>query len=408
MLSSRFSLWAVALLTFVTLCTARTVITTQRCTTRYCGHAVAKPHTLTKIVNIRTPYTVTRWKTITKPKATATLTGTKSVPIYRYTTIYTVTLHFTKWVGTSTHTRKFTTRVPATTVTDPLTTKTITPATIQVPTPKGFLPVYDDPENVAAGLKRREAEPEPEPEPIPGAKQYASAVSCTKTYLTKTGTSDLWKTTTKTTGTTSKTLAWTSITYYPDIITITAKNAPTISTTTTAPKVVFDTTTITISVGTATVYETTVTTTIPVATNYLACGARNQAPPPAGLQNFLYADYVGPDAGEPVYVLNKYNNGTAYDCCALCFEQGGPDQCVGSVWYYIGPWGPPCLDWETIDCEWGEFEATALCRLIMASSAPGTCPRHTFRFAQTSSDPPVVVSNGPKCNRFKFQKRTQF
>ncbi|EPS35966.1 hypothetical protein H072_10577 [Dactylellina haptotyla CBS 200.50] len=414
MFSTRFSLWAVALLTFVTLCTARTVITTQKCTTRYCGYAVPKPYRTTKIVHKTTAYTKVRWKTATKPKYTAVATGTKTVTSQRYTTLYTVTSSFTVYIGTSTYTRKTTITTPEFTETSDITTKTITPATREIPTPAGFVPINDDPDNRAAvsDVRKRSAAPapspaaEPEPEPVPGAQQYVSAVTCTKTYLTKTGTMDVWKTTTKLVGTTTKTLSWVTMTYWPDISTVTAKNALTIRTTTTTHKVAFASTTITVAAGTTTVYSTTITTTLPRETNYLACGTRNQGPPVWAQSRFVVAGGYGPDPSEPVGLVRILGNGTAYDCCALCHSYTGPQVCIGTQFMYLGLWGPPCPEWETEDCDVHEPENNMICNLIITNPGPGFCHHHTYRYYQTSSDPPQIISNGPTCNRFKYKRPT--
>ncbi|KAK6538489.1 hypothetical protein TWF694_010072 [Orbilia ellipsospora] len=418
MLTSRFSLWAVALFAFATLCAARTVITTQRCTTRYCGQP-AKVYRTTKTIHKSTPYTVTRWKTTTKPKYTVKSTGTKTVTSQPYNTIWTVTSWHTILIGTSTSTRKYTAYTPATTVTEPLVTAVVTPPVHTVSAPAGFVGVNDDVDNQKAGvtgharrdvappeMERREAapEPEPEPEPVPGAKQYVTAITCTKTYLTKTGTSALWKTTTKTTGTITKLVAWTTQTYVLNPINVTPKNAKTINTTTSVYKVVITSTTTTLTTGTTTVYEKTVTSTLPVETNYLACGDRNQSPNQAlRIQNFAVADKIILTGDTSTQVI-KMGNGEAYDCCVLCHTYPGPELCVGSIYYHTGLWGAPCWDWTHEDCDVHEPEFNMQCNLYLTANKPGVCPHAKFSIVNDITINPVVVSNGPHCARWKYYR----
>ncbi|KAK6523082.1 hypothetical protein TWF694_005980 [Orbilia ellipsospora] len=421
MLTSRFRLWAFALFAFATLCTARTVITSSGCTTHYCDHPTAKVYYTTKTISKNTPYTVTRWKTATKPKYTVPATGTKTITSRPIVTILTVTSLHTKWIGTTTYTRRVTITTPAATETVPYTTtKTVTPPGKTVSAPAGFVGINDDPENKNAGVatnlppwnpKRREASPKPAPEPVPAAKQYISAVTCTKTIITKTGTSDLWKTTTKTVGTTTKIVAYVTLTDTLPVSTVTAKNAKTINTTTSLYKVAFAsvTSTRTVTSGTAIAYLGTVTTVLPTPTNYLACGDRNQSPTFAQRQNFAVAITLPKAPGDPSFQKTIIGKGGAADCCALCHAYPGPELCIGSIFYYTGLWGDPGpgCDWEnedTPECNPPEPEFDMDCRLILVANKPGTCPRTGFTFEFDSAVNPVVISNGPHCPYWKFHK----
>ncbi|KAF3923094.1 hypothetical protein ABW20_dc0106218 [Dactylellina cionopaga] len=422
MYHSRLNIILVAIITLVSLCTASTVIISQTCAPRYCDHYVSKVYRTTKIIHRSTPYTVIRWKTVTKPKATSTVLDIRSIETDSTSTIRTITLHFTKWVGTSTHIRKFTVTSPTYTETGDITTRTITPPTHTVPTPSGFVPVADDPDNRAhvkglplnrrnvepEPLNRRNAEPEPNPEPKPepepepvvaAAKKYTTAVTCTKIYLTKTGTSDLWKTTTKTTGTTTKTVFTSTTIWTTNIHMVTANNVVTTRTTTTAPKVAFASSTLTIYTG-ATTYLTTATTYLPVPTYWAACGTRNQGPPVWQQSSWVGAN-AGPDPDEVVDVI--MSNGHAYDCCVECFTYNKGGRCIGSVYQYIGPWGPPiCDEWDE-DCHEWEPEFNSRCTLVITPNKPGTCRRHRYEYYWWPVDPPLIVSNGPSCARFKYR-----
>ncbi|KAF3902847.1 hypothetical protein AA313_de0207141 [Arthrobotrys entomopaga] len=409
MLTFRFSLWAAALFAFATLCAARTVITTQRCTTQYCGRPTANVHRETWTVHKSTPYTVTRWKTANKPKFTTTATGTKTYTVTPYLTIRTVTSLHTKWIGTSTHTRQFTVTKPAFTETSPVTIKVVTPPVHTISAPAGFVGVNDDPDNQKAGVNvgpvfRRRERRAAAPEPVPAANRYVTAVTCTKTYITKTGTSDLWKTTTKTGGTSTKIVAWSTITRTAARVTVTAKNAKTINTTTSLNKVAFASSTRTVTAGTTTVYETTITSTLPVPTNYLACGDRNTSPSQAIRQNFAIAITHEGGPGDTTTVKVIPGNGEAYQCCVMCHAYAGPELCVGSIWYHTGLWGDPGCDWFQSDCEPPEPEFNMECHLFLTPNKPGICPHVKFSFISDIAAQPVVVSNGPHCARWKYQK----
>ncbi|KAK6531510.1 hypothetical protein TWF281_008311 [Arthrobotrys megalospora] len=377
----RFSVLVTFLITLVSLCAARTVITIEKCTTRFCGSPV-KVYRTTKTVRTTARYTVTRWKTVIKPAATKTFTESASWGFQTdTTTLHTITQFKTIWIGTRTHTRKFT---------------AIVPTTVLIPIPPGIVGVNQDPDNKAAQTirpQKRDAEPEPVPELelellAERAAKYASAVTCTKTLLTKTGTSDLWKTTTKTSGTRTITVPGHLITI---VDTTTAKGAKTVVVTTGMSKVAFDSTTITL------------TRPNPTPTYYQACGYRNRAPPQELLNRQWLLEGAGWDEDEPtIYTEGQMN---AYDCCVSCWTlPASQGKCVGSIWHYIGPWGPPLCDWEH-DENCGitpPDEPTGSCRLILEAKK-GVCRRHTYTYyGPDLSVGPYVISNGPGCLRWKW------
>ncbi|KAK6529746.1 hypothetical protein TWF281_008908 [Arthrobotrys megalospora] len=421
--SSRFNLLVVALIAFISVVTARTVITSQTCATRFCGYAVPqnKIYRTTKTIRKTVPYTVTRWKT---KKSTRTVKATKTVTSQRYTTISrvtTVTSEVTVWIGTSTHTRKLTETVRSATLTEtyPATTLIITYPVKTIPAPSGFVGVDDDPDNRSARsqpvrtwirrdepvlneqLDRRNAEPEPEPVAANG--KYVTAVTCTKTLVTKTGTSDLWKT--KTTGTTTKTIFVSTKKVTPPIKTVTKWSTKTVPKTTSKYKVAFASSiTTTTLYTTATTFLTTVTSQLPVETVYDSCGPRNRSPRP-NFQPYWAAYQAGPDRGENVHVI--MSNGTAHDCCVACHTYNLGGVCIGSVWRStIFTGDPPC--WPSTDledCDPWEPEFRSKCELVIAASnAPALCRKHTYSFYTTNTEPEAVVSNGLSCQRYKFSK----
>ncbi|KAK6511382.1 hypothetical protein TWF481_000299 [Arthrobotrys musiformis] len=441
--SSRLNLLVVALITFVSFVTARTVITSQTCTTRYCGYAVPqnKIFKTTKTIRKTVKYTVTRWKTTAKPKSTHTLKTTKTVTSQRYTTVSKdTTVTRTVLAGGKTHT-EFVTHIstilkPSATVTVSATTKTITPPTITIPAPSGFVGVAEDPDNKAAlteprftppgGWKRHEPvlevehdrrsaepepapEPEPEPEPVAVANakgKHVTALTCTKTLLTKTGKIELWKTTTKWTGPTTKTIFVATKTTTPPISTVTKFNTKVVKTTELVDNLVvsnlwFTTTRYT----TSTKYLKTVTSTLPAATFHASCGDRNRSPQ----QKYFYSWAVynaGPDraGGEVVDVI--LSNGTAYDCCVACHTYKKAGTCIGTVWR-SNIWNgiPFCAISPDPDCvdEVFEPEFRSTCELIIASSnAASQCRKHSYDFYNTGTEPYSAVSNGLGCRRYKF------
>ncbi|KAK6513403.1 hypothetical protein TWF281_005029 [Arthrobotrys megalospora] len=410
---ARLNILVLALLAFVSFCTARTIVTINgKCSTRYCGYLVPKSkiYKTTKVIHTTGRYTVTRWKTVTKPKATKTSTGTKNIASTVYKTISTVTSVSTKY---STVTRTSTSTETVTTIgwTLPITTKTLQ-STSTIPAPSGFVGVNDDPDNKSAGadlpkpgeskLKQRNAEAEPEPEPAANAK-YVTAITCTKTLLTKTGTSDLWKTTTKSTGTITKKV-WTTKTHYTTK-TVTKNGAPTVRTTITNVVTVTTPIKVTLTVAGAT-YLTTVTTSLPQTSFYAACGPRNTGPPPEH-QILYYAYGAEADFGESTKIV--WSNGTAYDCCVECQTYSGPGICLGSVYGYQGAWGAPdCFglpDWE--ECPPFEPKWYSKCELTIAENKPGTCRTHKYKYEWYYNQPPTMAFNGPSCKRFKYQKRSE-
>ncbi|KAK6510876.1 hypothetical protein TWF506_009968 [Arthrobotrys conoides] len=436
--TSRFNLLVVALITFVSFVTARTVITSQTCSTRYCGYAVPqnKIFRTTKTIHKSARYTVTRWKTVSKPKSVHTVKVTKTTTsqrktwITRYATFYIGT---TIWTGTSTHTRKSTTTIykAATTLTSSITTITIPQSTKTIPIPAGFTGVAEDPANKAAlrgrpldlkrdapvlglELERRNAEPEPapepepEPEPEPAAKgKHVTAVTCTKTLITKTGTSDLWKTTTKLSGTTTKTVFVSTKTVLPPISTIIRTSTKTVTLTTKKDKVAFATSwTSTTVYTTSTKYLTTVTKDYPVQTYHPSCGERNLSPQEY-LSTYWAAWETWPHPDENVHVI--MSNGTRYDCCVSChtWNQGGT--CIGTVWRSTIFEGdpPPCAfdpDPNCVDTPF-EPEFRSKCELIIAASnSPAHCRTHEYSFYTTGTEPRAAVSNGLGCKRYKFTK----
>ncbi|KAK6354287.1 hypothetical protein TWF730_008699 [Orbilia blumenaviensis] len=431
----RFNLLVVALITLASFVTARTVITSQTCTTRFCGYPVHKIYKSTKTICKSTRYTKFRWRTVSKAKSTRTIKTTKTITSQRYTTISrvsTYTSESTIWIGTSTHTRKLTDTIftASETVTIPVTTRVISASTRTIPAPSGFIGVDDDPDNVGARtaptfipravntnepipeveLDRRNPEPEPrpepepEPEPVAANGRHVTAVICTKTIITKTGTSDLTKITTKISGTVTKTVFVATTTTVPPIKRVTIVSTRTIRRTTSKNKVAFATSKTTLFIyTTSTKYLSTVTSHIPVQTYYESCGTRNRSPRP-NLQIGWAAWNAGPAPGEDVREFS--NNGTAYDCCVSCHTYNSGGVCVGSLWR-SNIWGgdPGCALSNDPDCVDEPFnpEFRSKCHLIIAaSSAPALCRRQTYDFYTTGTEPEAVVSNGLTCRRYKF------
>ncbi|RVD81601.1 uncharacterized protein DFL_009458 [Arthrobotrys flagrans] len=393
---SRLNILVLALITLASFCTARTIITIDgKCTTRYCGRPVPKIYKTTKTIHTTGRYTVTRWKTVTKPKVTKTITRTKKVISTVTKTISTVTSVTTKLETVNSYYTS-TITIPSSTRTLSITTKTLQ-STITIPAPSGFVGVNDDPGNKLAqeGVRRRDAEPEPEP----AAKQkYITAITCTKTLLTKTGTSDLWKTTTKKAGTTTETV-WTTRTVWSNQ-TVTKENPVTVTLTVTEYTTVSTFITVTTTAVTTT-YLSTITTSLPQTTFHEACGPRNQGPPPE--EDRYYAADASPDVGEILEIV--WSNGSIYDCCVACQTYPGPGTCMGSVYNYQGAWGPPdCpgTDWE--ECPPHEPKWYSKCELAISGGIAGTCRQHRYEYQWYFNQPPTVVSNGPGCKRFKYRR----
>ncbi|KAK6339266.1 hypothetical protein TWF718_008688 [Orbilia javanica] len=400
---SRFNLLVLALITFASFCTARTVVTiTGKCTTRYCGYSFprSKVHKTIKTICTTGRYTVTRWKTVTKPKATKTITKTKKVTVPVTKTISTVT-SVTTISGSVTSVYASTITISTTVATFDITTKTIQ-STVTVPAPPGFVGVNDDPDNRLAGqveIRRREAEPEPEPA---AQKKWVNAIVCTNTILTKTGTSDLWKTTTKTTGTITKTVSTAQT--VRQTTTVTKKNPVIVRSTVTKLVTISQFTTVT-TTSWITSYLTTVTTR-PTATStyYAACGPRNLGPPPD--EERYYAYNASPDFDEKLEIV--WSNGSIYDCCVSCMTYKGPGTCMGSVYNYQGHWGAPdCpeLDWDVCPPRIPKWYSK--CELAISGGSGGTCRAHRYEYLWYFNQPPTVVSNGPSCKRFKYRKALQ-
>ncbi|KAK6342313.1 hypothetical protein TWF718_007716 [Orbilia javanica] len=427
---SRFNLLIITLVSFVSFVTSRTVLTSQTCATRYCNAYVPsnKIHKVTKTVHKSARYTVTRWKTVSKPKSTRTVTVTKTTNVQKYRTVWlssTTTSLVTKWIGTTTHVRTVhaTTTIYTSTITLPVTTFTITHPYVVVPVPSGFVGIDSDPDNVMARyppeddpwLSGRSAEPEPEPEPkpepeakpepVPAHGKYVTAITCTKFFTTKTGTSDLWKTTTKAGATTTKTVITTRTIQLP-LLTLTKSTTQVIPTYTSKYKVAFASSIFTrtlTSYTDATTYLSTATNDLPVPTYYAACGVYNKAPHPEYLERryTIYNLAFGDDEN----IQTIWFNGTSHDCCAKChtWDQGGA--CIGSVWRAQTWWGEqPCRGPPVGPEECPEF--TAKCDLIIASSsAPDQCRSRYFDLTLITPTLEVkegIVSNGPACKAFKF------
>ncbi|KAK6515627.1 hypothetical protein TWF506_007952 [Arthrobotrys conoides] len=392
----RFSVIVTALITLFSLCAARTVITIEKCTTRSCG-APVKVHRTIKTVRATARYTITRWKTVTKPAKTVTVVDTKPAWKTKTVTVSTVTKGVFITTGDQTEIVIRTRTISSFITTLPVTTRTIRPQTVVIPGPSGIYGVNQDPANKPEPtVGRRNAEPEPN---AGAAKKYPSAVICTKTLLTKTGTSDLWKTTTKTKGAKTVSKPYTTSTRTK---TVTLKNPKTITkiigwiTNTT-----FITTTTTITTL-ATFYEKTITETLPTPTFYAACGTLNVVPPP-DFNTFWLVGGPGYSDDEPtIYTEGEIS---AYDCCLSCWTlPASKGKCIGSVYYYLGLWGDPLCDWEhDEDCGVPiPGEPTGGCRLILESKK-GVCRNFNYYFYQDVTDPPRAFSNGPGCLRFKYK-----
>ncbi|EPS37971.1 hypothetical protein H072_8329 [Dactylellina haptotyla CBS 200.50] len=412
--SSRFSLLLAAFVAFVLFVDARTIITTQTCASRYCDTPPKNVYKVTKTIHKTVPYTVVRWKTIFKPRSTRTVKVTRTVTSQRYSTILqttSTTSLITVYIGTTTYTRTliYTTTSTTTTITLLESTVTITTPSVTVPAPSGFVAIKDDPINDGLEVEiapppwwqgdrhRRSAEPEPKPE-----QKYVSAVTCTKTLITKTGTSDLWRTTTKAAATTTKTIVSTK-TVLPPILTTTTTITKITRITTTTARVVFASTTFSktlTSYTQATTWLSTVTTNLPAPTFYESCDVNNRSPPPEYRRHWTVVD-AGPDPGETI--KTTFFNGTSYDCCAAChtYDEGGV--CIGSIWRALTGWGE--LGCQIVP----EFpgpcpEFWAQCDLIIAvPDAPAQCHTRGYKLSETSKDRESIVSNGLSCPRWQFQ-----
>ncbi|KAK6513051.1 hypothetical protein TWF506_009214 [Arthrobotrys conoides] len=415
LVSSRFNLLIVALIAFVSFVTARTVITSQTCATRYCASPPKKTYRTTKTIRKTVPYTKVRWKTVVKPRVTRTVTATKTVTSQRYFTVWktfsTSTLANTIWIGTTTISRTVheTTTITTATITVPTFTSTITTPSITVPAPSGFVSIDEDPQNIgvtpdddgpwwAGGKNRRDAQPDP----AAAKGKYITAVTCTKILLTKTGTSDLWKTTTKAASTVTKTVLATK-TILPPIITTTKTTTKVELITTSKYKVAFYssffTKTLT-SYTAATTYLSTISTNLPAPTYYAACGDNNRAPN-VGWWDVYHVTGGDAVAGETTKVI--YSNGTSYNCCAAChtYNEGGAT-CVGSAWFTLTEFGEqPCQEPPVGSRPCPEF--TSKCELVIVTpEEPVQCRSSPFKFTYARYAPQKIISNGPKCNRFAW------
>ncbi|KAF3275207.1 hypothetical protein TWF970_006929 [Orbilia oligospora] len=400
LVSSRFNLLVVALVAFVSFVTARTVITSQTCATRYCGSPPKKIYRITKTIRKTIPYTKVRWKTVIKPRITRTVTSTKTVTSQRYFTIWktfsTSSLANTIWIGTTTHTRTVhdTLTITTATVTLPTFTSTITTPSITIPAPSGFLSIEDDPMNFGigpdadndpnspwwAGDKRRR---EAQPDPAAAQKKY--------------------KTTTKAASTTTKTVLKTKTTL-PPVKTTTKTTTKVQLITTSKYKVAFFSSIFTrtlTSYTDTTVYLSTVSTSRPAPTYYAACGEKDIAPGPH-LGDVYHIDEANAVAGETTKVI--FSNGTSYKCCEAChaYNEGGAT-CAGSVWSPLTEFGEqPCREPPVGSRPCPEF--TTRCELVIVGpDAPVQCPRRLFKFVYAALAPPRMISNGPTCARFSFR-----
>ncbi|KAK6347557.1 hypothetical protein TWF718_005395 [Orbilia javanica] len=404
--SSRFSLLVVALVAFVSFVTARTVITSQTCATRYCGSLPKKIVKTTKTICKTLPYTKVRWKTVNKPRITRIVTSTKTSTSQRYFTVgetfSTISLA-TVWLGTTTISRTVhgTITITTATVTSSVFTATITTPTVTVPKPSGFQAIRGDPGNFGVDPRddddpefpwwgrtvrklRREAQPEP------GQGKYVTALTCTKILITKTGTSDLWKTTTKAASTTTKTVLTTKI-VLPPVITTTKTTTKVQWITTSKYKVAFFSSifdkTIT-SYTAATTYLSTVSTSLPAPTHYLACQYEfdygNMVPSPEWGGRY-HAQDVDPLPGNWTRTVPS---NTADDCCGAChgFNEESAT-CSGSVWKPLT--GQPGFAGE--------------CVLYLFNQNGGQCPQRAFKFNADAATPERIISNGPSCAMFKWK-----
>ncbi|KAK6331600.1 hypothetical protein TWF718_002149 [Orbilia javanica] len=416
-LSSRLNLLVVALIALVSFCTARTTITIQSCATRYCANPTEVLRT-TKTIHKTTRYTKVRWRTSTKYKTTTTTTSTRFATTTKYSTstLKTVTII----TGTSTRTQTLPHWFFATepyTVTW-LRTSIYTP-TYTVPTPSGFLALDNDPDNAAspdytalpsAVVDADKRNVKIDIEPRDPANKYASAVTCTKTLLTKTGTSDLWKTTTKTSSTSTKVVYKTLTITRSSTKTVTAKDAKTTRVLFTTYTSIYGTSTETIwTMLPTTLFTTTVLTSEATATVYAACANANVAPDHIIYHRHAAVNY-GPDPDEKVVEIVA--PGGPETCCALCQTYSGPGQCMGSIYNFLGAeipeedcpdaWsGGVFLGWEF--CPY-DPDNDMKCQLII-SQEEESCRTRTFEFipAVFGKTRDKHLSNGPACARFKYK-----
>ncbi|KAF3311356.1 hypothetical protein TWF173_008496 [Orbilia oligospora] len=391
----RFSILVTAFITFVSICAARTVITLEKCTTRSCGVPV-KVHRTTKTVCATARYTITRWKTVTAPAKIVTVVDTKPAWKTKTVTVSTVTkgiLVTTGERGTEIVIRTKT--ISSFIATLPVFTRTIRPQTVVIPGPSGIYGVNQDPANKAGQtITRRNAEPEPT---AGAAKKYPSAVVCTKTLLTKTGTTDLWKTTTKKKGTKTVSKSYTTSTRTK---TVTVKNVKTI---TKIVGFVRNTTSITRSTTITTLvtlFEKTVTETLPTPTVYAACGALNRVPPDDFGTFWLVG---GPGYSDDEPTIYTEGDMSQHDCCVSCWTlPASKGKCVGSIYYYLGRWGDDlCSEFDEECGITKPGDITAGCRLVLESKK-GVCRTSGYFFYQDVTNLPIIFSNGPGCLRYKY------
>ncbi|KAK6539757.1 hypothetical protein TWF694_009953 [Orbilia ellipsospora] len=379
---------------------ARTVITSETCTTKYCAHPIGGVSRTTRTIHTTGRYIITKTRTIVKARTTKTTTKTTTVhptttftvsTVYFGTTIFTTTLHLetdiTSFITITAHAD--------------ITTKTVTPATRTVAAPSGFTAIADDPANDPKKFSplpvwRRSAAPVA----APNAQSYPTAVTCIKTILTKTGTSDLWKTSTSAPLAVTK-ISWKTITGSTVQKVFTLSNARSITTTVLASRVIW-TTVHFVDTTTTTAYSTTVTTAAATPLYYAACGPKNRIPPPEE-RSYSNAAGVGPTQDEinTGFVISMDNNENDYGCCVRCLTlPASQGKCLGSVYNYIGPWGDTC-PFNNPDCDPPVFDNISRCFLILEGT-PGVCSRHTYQLMSwTDTDPPVIISNGPSCARWK-------
>ncbi|KAK6506520.1 hypothetical protein TWF506_011426 [Arthrobotrys conoides] len=415
-ISSRFNLLIVAIIALVSFCTARTTITSQSCSTRYCANPT-KVFRTTKTIHKTIRYTITLWMTSTKYTSTHTLTSTKYTTTTSYvatTTLRTVTI----FTGTTTITETLVNSVYATGPSTTTRTRTIisTP-TYTVPAPSGFLAVDNDPDNSASPEYTalppldRKRDVDVNIKPRDPANKYAAAVTCTKTLITKTGTTNLWKTTTKTTGVTTKLVYKTVKITRTATRTVTANNAPTTRVRSTKYTSIFSTSTMTIwTVPPITISTTTYLTSEATATVYAVCANNNLTPdnlinPPRALSNY------GPAADEKVVEIIA--PGGPETCCMLCHNYSGPGKCMGSIYNFRGAEIPEedCPDafengvflgWEFCPFDPDDYMR---CQLIVSEDGEATCRTHGFEFIPYVFGKTRIkqISNGPGCARFKYQ-----
>ncbi|KAK6356541.1 hypothetical protein TWF718_000896 [Orbilia javanica] len=393
----RFNVFVTLLITLVSLCAARTVITVQKCTTRSCRFPV-KAYKTTTTVCKNTQYTKTCWKTVIKPAKTATVLNTKSAWTVKTVTASTVYKYIS---STSTETSTVTMwEMETKFTTAPVLTTTLTPKTVVIPAPSGIFGVNQDPANARQSIQarpskifKRAAEPEPEPAGAAG-KWYPSAVVCTKTLLTKTGVSILPKTTTLRKGTTTVTKSVYRTSTRTQTVTI--KNPKTVTSTRVSLSTVLVPFTKTL-LAWSTRFDTTITEVVPTPTFYAACGAPNSVPKREASLLVIVGGLNYSEDEPTIYTVTE--NTTPHDCCVSCWTlPASQGKCIGSIHYNLSPRNCDLVG-EGVDCADPSISG---CRLILESKK-GVCRTANYWLYQDHTDVHKYISNGPGCLRFKYK-----